>query len=430
MNARCLKWLYQELPVLVNKGVMPQQQADAIKEYYSKANAAGKRKTVLIICSILGFLLIGLGVISLLAHNWDELGRPIRAFLSVMPLLAGILLTGWAMSRQKASPGLLEGTATFLTLMIGASIALVSQTYNISGELVDFVLTWMLLSVPLVYLCGVTIPAIIYVIGITSWVMGYIWGDTAVSFLYFPLILAIAPHCISIVKKKQFVLRVMLLSVILAFSITLVISLMLGRIFPELWIVFIPLCFSVVYLAGNTKFGDFPADWQRPFSSLGGLGVIISSFILTYRWPWEQSITNFYGAGERYHTAGLAVILALLIAAVFLSRLTLKQKRYDHFLLGIAWIIAIISYGVPVIAAVIANIYLIIIGISKIKKGLRVNNLRTMNSGLMLISLLIALRFFDSQISFLIKGLVLIALGLGLLVFNSMIMRRKGVNNE
>jgi len=53
--------------------------------------------------------------------------------------------------------------------MVGAAIALVSQTYNISGDRADFILTWMLLIVPLVYLMAATIPAVIYVAGISTW---------------------------------------------------------------------------------------------------------------------------------------------------------------------------------------------------------------------------------------------------------------------
>jgi uncharacterized membrane protein len=40
----------------------------------------------------------------------------------------------------------------FYFFAIGANISLVAQVYNIPGDLNSFIITWMLLSLPLVYL--------------------------------------------------------------------------------------------------------------------------------------------------------------------------------------------------------------------------------------------------------------------------------------
>ncbi|HIE44273.1 MAG TPA: DUF2157 domain-containing protein [Candidatus Omnitrophica bacterium] len=52
--------------------------------------------------------------------------------------------------------------------MIGASTALVAQTYHISSDDFNFLLYWVLLEFPLVYLMRASVPAIIYIIGITA----------------------------------------------------------------------------------------------------------------------------------------------------------------------------------------------------------------------------------------------------------------------
>jgi uncharacterized membrane protein len=81
--------------------------------------------------------------------------------------------------------------------MVAASIALVAQTYNIPGDMPLFILTWMLLIVPLTYLIQITMPAIIYMVGVSVWV-------TCVSlnlFLFWPLFLLLLPIFLVVTSK-------------------------------------------------------------------------------------------------------------------------------------------------------------------------------------------------------------------------------------
>ena len=99
-----------------------------------------------------GALLIGTGIIVILAHNWTQLSRPVRALLSFVPLLTGQALCAWTLLRKRQSLAWREGSTTFLTLAIGASLALISQTYQISGSFSRLLLAWTLLALPLAYL--------------------------------------------------------------------------------------------------------------------------------------------------------------------------------------------------------------------------------------------------------------------------------------
>jgi len=47
------------------------------------------------------------------------------------------------------------------------------------------------------------------------------------------------------------------------------------------------------------------------------------------------------------------------------------------------------------------------------------------NTGMLMLAILIIARFFDSEISFVIKGLVFIAVGIGFLVTNIVLVRQK-----
>lgn len=56
--------------------------------------------------------------------------------------------------------------------------------------------------------------------------------------------------------------------------------------------------------------------------------------------------------------------------------------------------------------------------------GIRNNNLAVVNTGMLMLAILIIARFFDSDISFIIKGLVFIIVGIGFLVTNAILARR------
>ena len=56
--------------------------------------------------------------------------------------------------------------------------------------------------------------------------------------------------------------------------------------------------------------------------------------------------------------------------------------------------------------------------------GIRSNNLAVINTGMLMLAILIIARFFDSDISFIIKGLVFIIVGIGFLVTNAILARR------
>ena len=58
--------------------------------------------------------------------------------------------------------------------------------------------------------------------------------------------------------------------------------------------------------------------------------------------------------------------------------------------------------------------------------GGRRNSLATLNMGMLMLAVLIITRFFDSDIGFILKGLVFIAVGIGFLVTNIWLARRPG----
>ena len=433
MNKMGIKWLYQELPELITRGILTQEAADKIRQHYGEVKSIGKMTVMLIILGTIGALLIGLGIILLLAHNWEQLSRLTRAVLSLAPLAIGQALALWVLWKRPQSGAFKEGSATFLSLMVGASIALINQTYNIPGDTGTFILTWMLLIMPLAYLMQASIPAAIYLIGITVW-SGTYWDNSAQAILFWPLAAITIPHFIWALRQESYALRATILSLIMVICVSFAASFSLGETWPGSWVIIFPSLYSVFYFLGWLEVNKITTNWQRPLRLIGAIGLFILAFQFTFRYVWQHLDVDDYSYAMNRNIAGInalpdyIITLAIIAAAILLFYDQVKRKNIMISLLGAVPLLAIIAYLVrgqsAVLPLIIFNVYLFILSLSRIIVGVRSNNLAIINIGMLMLAMLIIARFFDSDISFIIKGLVFIIVGSGFLVTNAILARR------
>ena len=91
----------------------------------------------------------------------------------------------------------------------------------------------------------------------------------------------------------------------------------------------------------------------------------------------------------------------------------------------------ILFYPIVYILCYILKVYIFydlaifIIGVWYVSKGLKSERFLLVNFGLLTISIEIGYRFFDSSLSFIIKGIVFILLGVGFFVTNGIILKSR-----
>lgn len=428
MGKKAIKWLYQELPKLVTKGILTRESADKLRQHYGEAGSPNKRIILFIACGVLGALLIGLGIILLIGHNWEQFPRFVRAILSIALLAVGQVFALWVLLKRPKSHALKEGSATFLSLMVGASIALICQTYNIPGNAGTFTLTWMLLIVPLVYLMQASLPAAIYLIGITIW-SGSHWNNPTMGFLFWPLAAVIVPHFIWALRREIYTIRTTILSLIMAICIGFGASFGLGKNWTGSWVVIYSSIYAILYSLGNWSFKGLTRNWQRPLRLIGALGILILAFQFTFKFSWQYVRPE----GVPYELKLLpGAIMTILIIATAIVLFYDNLKRRDSVIslftaLPLLALVAFFSRGEStILPLLIFNVYLFVLGINCIATGNRNNSLGAINAGMLILAILIMIRFFDSNINFILKGLAFIAVGSGFLATNIMLMRRKG----
>ena len=282
MKSKELEWLYKELPELVAKGVIGPECADAIKAYYGPTAWPSGSKTVLTVFGLIGGVLVGLGIILILAHNWAELSRVTRLLIAVGMLVLAQGLAGYVMLRKRDSAGWVEGSATFLMLMVGAAMALVGQTYHLVDDAGSFLLIWMVLSVPLVYLLGATTPAVLYLVGITIWTFTGYSGGTEKQLIWV-LLASLCPYWWRLLKADRYANPAVILTWVFTVCVYICFGTVLGKYVDRLYMADFGSLFALTYLAGVRWFDGAVRGWKKPFKFLGLAGGVGLAFLLTFR---------------------------------------------------------------------------------------------------------------------------------------------------
>ena len=432
MNKKYVSWLYNELPRLVEQGVLTEAIAEQVRRHYGPVEKKSRLTLLLTIFSCLGAALIGLGIILLLAHNWEDLSRSVRTVLSLLPLIVAQVLAGWVLFKRMDSTAWREGSAVFLMLGIGIAISLISQTYHLSGSVSRFLLSWMLLTVPVIYLLDASVPVVFYWIGCLFWV-GFsqmeTWpvGVQAQGFWLWTILMI--PHYWKALREDRYSNRSLQLSWAFGLCLGIGTGIVFGKDFTNLWIISYSSLFGVMYLIGVTWFGEAPL-FRRPFQTLGSAGIVVVSLLLTYKFAWTVgghlfSIhNNIYMEATIYNYLTTAV---LLVAAIILWIEGFQQGSLESRLFGASPILALLGYAIyqenPLYPMILFDIYLLALGIGVTLSGIRQGELSTVNTGTLILSLLLITRFFDNEMGFVARGIVFILIGILFLVTNGLMVR-------
>lgn len=130
--------LEQKLKRWVDKGLIGSEQSEAI------LNFEENRKSPYLYYSflILGAVVIGIGVIAIIAANWEEIHDFVKLGfgLAVLALVAG--LGFW----KRENSNLLTVFIILYSILILGMIGLISQVYNLEGEYYQAAMLWCILS--------------------------------------------------------------------------------------------------------------------------------------------------------------------------------------------------------------------------------------------------------------------------------------------
>jgi hypothetical protein len=433
-----IRWLLAELPELVTGGVLSAEAAEALRRHYAETDSGAPRRIGFVLSAILGSLLIGAGIILLVAHNWDFLSRPVRCAIAFAPLVLSQALATFVLLRRNESAPWREAAAILNVTAIGTAIALVSQTYQIQGDFARFILVWMLLALPIVYLFRTNLGLAIYFVGATVWVLssknGDFFGARPNDLWVWALLSLGVPAFIAHLRQDGNSYGTLLVMTALAVAAAVALGQTDEIGARSFWRCSFAAFWTMVYLVGAAPFKDWRATRPHPFVAAGWIGILSLAIVLSFQDTWRtQRWQNAVDLVPRHYPDLLAmgiqigwVLVALLFAAYALWKvrnINLAPAAFAPFAL-VAWGIAK-QTGDPLIPSLLLNFFTFALGIFTLLRGVRAGRVFEANLGMLVVAILAVARFFDNEFEFFVRGVGFIAIGLGFLGTNLVVFKRR-----
>ncbi len=410
--------ILKDLKELETEGIISPEVARDIDSYY-RNKSSQKRSTVVLVFGILGAILVGLGIILILAHNWDEFSNSVKLGLAFLPLITGQAVLGYSLWIRKSRTWQ-EGASGFLLLAVGACTALISQIYHIGGDLEQFMLVWILLTLPILYIASSGAAFLLLMCGITFYgcLAGY---DRESTWYYYWLLLgSLMPFYFQRTKNQANSNSTHLFHWAIALSVIVVLGAVPANESQLLLICYTGL-FACYYLIGS----GYLSSRYNAFQVSGIAGLVILVLILSYGDPWinlkPQVITG----------ADLPTLIACaLLTLTGIILLVLRLSKTDPF--SFVFLVILLLFflaGWVSFAPLLINLMVLGLGIWTLRKGIRENHLVLVNGGLLLIAVLIMCRFFDRDFSFVVRGISFVLIGAGFFVANYVMIKKKAGND-
>ncbi len=414
----------KELKVLVKDKVISPELSEKIEQYYAIKDI-GKPNKLFMIFGIFGAMLVGAGIILMLAHNWDDFSKLTKTMLAFVPLVLGQVLAGFSILKEKSNTWR-EASGTFLLFSVGACISLVSQIYNIPGELGSFLLIWIVLSLPLIYLLRSHAVALLTIVLSAYYAIEVgLWNyrNTQTPWLYIVMLLAIIPHYYNLLKNRVSSNTATIFNWVVPASIVIALSAFVGK--GNLGFVMYITLFGLLYNVGRLSVFKDVRTLRNGSLIIGSLGTVISLMIFTFRWIWDE-LPNIHN----YDLQELYVSIVLFLIASSILGYTISKKGWKAINLFqaafvIFCLVYFLLYSVEILPMILMNLLVFALGMSAIKIGADRFDFKILNYGLLIISTLIVCRFFDTGMSFVIRGVLFVLVGSGFFVTNYVMLKKQ-----
>lgn len=342
------------------------------------------------IIAIFGTVLVGLGVIGLVAVNWDGLSGFAKIGLLIGFTTASYIV-GWSLAYRFEFPR--TGIAIILlgAILFGASIHLIAQSFNVDVDHPNLVIAWFIGVIPLAYATRSNAVLVLSIILLLSglgfrsqeWTTtgfddGALWFWGLVAYMLVGGALFAIGRLHARLTEYQHFARVY---EIWGFVIAGIATYILGSMF--LW--------------SELEYSDLPTLTLEYWATIA-LSVAVSGAVTYagYRWDAADTVVS---ARWRWEVSGVLAIFGIAL-------LTLVG-----LFASVSW------FWLPFNAVIIAAV------VAMVNAGIRFNRNYLVNIAFILFSITVISRYFeiglelgllDQAMAYIVAGVLLIAMGLGL----------------
>lgn len=427
------------------EGLINASQYQQLSERYqfNKLETVGRDRFVMVLIGV-GSILLGLGVITFVAANWQAASRELKLTL-LLTLFLVVNIAGFYLWRQPGKAAgrrqrLGQGLLLLGALILGANLALLAQMFHISGSGYQLFLCWGLGVLAMAYSLRLTLLGVLAIILVQlgywmglgelyspgdSWLLMVQHMPLLAGLLFVPLaywcrsvgIFALA--AIAVVTSLQFNLKPLQ---ILTYSTN-----------SASWVPAIAFGLPAALLWGydDLLWPNVTARLFQPFArNLAVLFLSILFYILSFHGIWDTSSYQpvHYNSPESLLPWIDIVILTglALFEWWYLVRQTSKRRVHQSMdlttgMIACVAITALVSFWhlsispIRVIATITFNALLSMLAGGLIYKGLTRGKRRAFWSGMVLLTLQILSRMLEYDTGLLFKSFVFVLCGVGVI---------------
>jgi len=411
------KWLLNEIDLWRQSALIDADTAEKLKERYTPNKNINQ---LIVTFSVIGSLLIGAGIILILAKNWQHLHISLRITFAFLPLVVSQALAVYTVKLKYESLAWRESVAVFMTAAIFTANALTGQIFHLSGDYGTYILVCGLLTLPVIFILNAVSPLAVYYWTILNWAA---LNHSSANALILLILFSLGALFLFLKLKNDDaktadarMVYVSWLTVVAGFVFILIMGVML-----DCSLLLIVLCYFILLLAVE----KLPEQLLLPFKIIGTIGGLVTVAILTYQGMWSYI--------ERSANAGNVMIGIMLVIAVFSAIFIFKRDKLKFIfvitliLLSVMryiWVINnLVSFDYTFIFSAFSNLVLFVTGVGFIISGVKGFSLTRVNVGMTAVCALIIMRFFDSDMDFFWRGIVFMLLGAAFLIVNLKILR-------
>ncbi|WP_439135558.1 DUF2157 domain-containing protein [Pseudomaricurvus sp.] len=324
--------LAKEAADWVEKDIITQSQAEKIcHQYQVDYHQAQNRSLAYNVLVGLGYLFVGLAVITVLGANWEDIPRAVRMWGLIALTLAtqGVAIQKYRTGGASASVGM------FLlgNLFYGASIILIAQIYHLGEHMPDGVFWWALGCLPIAVLLQSSM------LMLQSLLLALIWFFLEASMGFYPTLFPLFILCGGLVlwrgRPSLLLFFAVILSLFFWFELTL----------AEIWRDGLRCEFTAEHVAVSVAMFVFAYAASRWAGLKGSVraqdyGALLSVWclrfgllflvVMSFNDPWENLLEADWA-----HLPGMFVVITLLsLAALALAWLSESRLSVIAFLLA------------------------------------------------------------------------------------------------
>ncbi|NEO30341.1 MAG: DUF2157 domain-containing protein [Symploca sp. SIO3C6] len=383
----------------------------------------------------LGSVLLGLGTITFVQANWQNLPRGLKVTL-LLSLFIGINTIGFYLWRRQTNlwQRRLGKALLFLgALVLGANMAVISQMFYQNEQLYQWYLVWGLGVLVMAYSLRLTWLGILSVLLIG---LGYVYGSQQQTFVtiaklswlqlilqYMPVLAGLAFVPLAYWCRSRWIFRLGAITVVYSLEANLI---GLNLFASQAWIASIACALPPALLwAYRDSLWKIQPNFQLFTSTASTLAITflgLQFYLLSFYWWWNSSLSTAPLIEEAsplfLSTLSNVLILGGLTIWAWL-RLLRQTDLTTTVVAGMIAIGALIPYwhlsitNLPIAAVVIYNLLLFILAVGIVRKGLVRRERRLFWGGMALLIMQIFTRIIEYNTDLLFKSLVFFLCGFG-----------------